>query len=126
MFNQTGAISVVVFLLSSLTSIGFILEDRKIGAITEILRGCVVIFLVRSLLTPGGVPETETSTQWWKQILLGAYGLSVFVWSIHLLVSTFSPAIKDKSAVRKNAWLKQQKNVHKNGMGNRLPNKKLK
>lgn len=75
MFNQTTVILVVVFVLFSLTSIGFILEDRRIGEILEIFRSSMVIIYMLS--TPGIAPL-------WRQLILGASGLSIALWSFQL------------------------------------------
>lgn len=75
MFNQTTVISVVSFILFSLTSIGFVLEDRKIGGMTEICRSCIAMLYV--FLTPG-------IGMLLRQGIHGVYGLSIALWSMQL------------------------------------------
>lgn len=102
MFNQLTVISAVTFILFSLTSIGFVLEDRRIGGMMEILRSGAVILYV--FLTPGIGPVL-------RQVMHGVYGLSIGLWSMQLAVNKPSFHTKDYHS-------------HKNGVQNGASNKK--
>lgn len=101
MLNQFAVISVVTFILFSLTSIGFVLEDRQIGGMMEILRSGAVILYV--FLTPGIGPVL-------RQVMHGVYGLSIGLWSMQLALK---PSIHTTDY-----------HSHKNGIQNGSSNKK--
>ncbi|CAL8114284.1 unnamed protein product [Orchesella dallaii] len=97
-FNQTTAMLVVTFILFSLTSIGFVFEDRQVGGITEIVRSSAVILYL--FLTP-------SASSILRQLLFGVYGISIGLWSFQF------------------AWSKPEASSHAHKNGVQSTSKKL-
>jgi hypothetical protein len=98
-------LSLVVYILFTLTSIGFVLEDRSVGGITEITR-CIVTILYFLLYGSSGHPLIS-------QAVHGIFGASVVLWSAHILFRTFRSSTKNTTADTLNVYATKVKAAKK-------------